>query len=65
MTTDKAIAYYGSKKALARALDVWPHAISRWVPCPPKARQYELEVRTGGVLKVEANLRSEYNDGTQ
>jgi hypothetical protein len=53
MTTDEAIKFYGTKKALAQALDIWPHVISRWGKYPPMARQYELEVKTKGDLKAE------------
>lgn len=57
MTTDEAIKFYGTKKALAQALDIWPHVISRWGKYPPMARQYELEVKTRGELKAD----HEYN----
>jgi len=53
MTTDEAIKFYGTKKALAQALDIWPHVISRWGKYPPMARQYELEVKTRGELKAD------------
>ncbi len=53
MTTKEAINYYGGTKQLARALDIWPHTISRWGDYPPLGRQYELEVKTGGELKAE------------
>jgi len=55
MTTKEAIAYYGSIKKLADALDMWPHVIYRWGDHPPKARQYELEVKTGGKLRAQKN----------
>ena len=53
MTTMEAIQHFGGKKALARALDVWPHAIGRWGERPPMARQFELEVITNGELKAD------------
>jgi hypothetical protein len=53
MTTQEAIAYYGDVKRLAQELDIWPHVIYRWGDSPPMARQYELEVKTGGKLKAE------------
>lgn len=55
MTTKEAIAWYGSIKALAAAIDVWPHVISRWGEKPPMARQYELEVKTKGELKADSD----------
>ena len=53
MTTQEAIKHFGSIKALAAALDIWPHVISRWGERPPRARQYELEVKTKGELKAD------------
>lgn len=53
MTTQEAITYYGGKKQLADALGVWPQVIYAWGERPPMARQYELEVKTGGVLKAD------------
>jgi len=53
MTTQEAKDYFGGIKELADALGIWPHNVSRWGSHPPKARQYELEVKTGGELKVE------------
>lgn len=53
MTTKEAIDHFGSIKALADALNIWPHVIYRWGENPPMARQYELQVKTNGELKVE------------
>jgi len=53
MTTEQAKAYYGGVRELALALGIWPHNISRWGEYPPLARQYELEIKTGGALKAE------------
>ena len=53
MTTEEAKKYYGGIKPLAEALDIWPHVIYRWGSHPPMARQYELQVKTGGALKAE------------
>lgn len=55
MTTQEAIDYFGGIKPLASALKIWPHVIYRWGKNPPIARQYELQVKTGGVLKVDEN----------
>lgn len=52
MKTAEAIKHYGGTKQLAEALGIWPHVIYRWGSHPPKARQYELEVKSGGKLKV-------------
>lgn len=53
MTTDEARQHFGGIKPLAEALDIWPHVIYRWGKYPPMARQYEIEVKTGGKLKAE------------
>jgi len=55
MTTKQAIEHYGGIKQLAAELGIWAHVIYRWGDHPPKARQYELEVKTGGKLKAEKN----------
>jgi hypothetical protein len=53
MKTQEAIDYYGSTKKLADALGIWPQVIYTWGDKPPMARQYELEVKTGGELKAD------------
>jgi hypothetical protein len=53
MTTQEAIEHYGSIKALADALGVWPQVIYRWGEHPPMSRQYELQVKTKNKLKAE------------
>ena len=53
MTTQEAINYYGGIKNLAAELNIWAHVIYRWGEYPPKARQYEIEVKTNGQLKAE------------
>lgn len=50
--TKDAIEYFGGTKKLAEALEIWPHVIYRWGEFPPMARQYEIEVKTGGKLKA-------------
>lgn len=54
MKTKEAIEYFDGIKPLADALGIWPHNISRWGEYPPMERQYELEVKTKGNLKAEA-----------
>ena len=53
MKTQEAIDYYGSIKKLADALGIWPQTIYTWGETPTMARQYELEVKTGGKLKAD------------
>lgn len=52
MKTQEAIDHYNGIKELAAALKVWPQVIYAWGDEPPMARQYELEVKTGGKLKA-------------
>lgn len=53
MTTQEAIQHFGSLKKLADALDIWPQVIYKWGERPPIARQYELQVKTNGVLRAD------------
>jgi len=55
MNTKEAIAYFGSIKALADELKVWPQTIYQWGDHPPMGRQYELELKTKGELKADAD----------
>jgi hypothetical protein len=55
MTTQEAVDYFGGIKKLAAELGIWAHVIYRWGAYPPKARQYELEVKTKGKLKAETH----------
>lgn len=53
MTTSEAISHYGSIRALAVALDVWPHTIYKWGDKPPELQQYRIERLTNGALKAD------------
>lgn len=53
MTTQEAIDHFGGVKHLADALGTWPQAIYAWGERPPMARQYELQVKTEGKLRVD------------
>lgn len=59
MKTQEAIEYFGGRKALAQALDIWPHAISRWGDCPPELQQYRIERLSQGTLKAEQKAVSD------
>lgn len=54
MTTKEAAEHFGGMKALADALNIWPQAVYAWGEKPPMSKQYELEVRTNGALKADA-----------
>lgn len=58
MTTEQAIEYFGGRKQLAAALGIWPHNISRWGEYPPLPRQFEIEIKTDGALKIESDSTS-------
>ena len=60
MTTDEAVAAYGTKRALAKALNIWPSAITQWGERPPRLRQYELQTLSAGAL-----IADEINHGNR
>lgn len=53
MKTKDAVEYFGGVRELAHFLNIWPNNVSRWGEYVPKARAYEIEVRTKGKLKAE------------
>ena len=53
MKTEEAIRWYGGVKRLAEARKVWPQGIYKWGDYPPRARQFEIQVRTKGELRAE------------
>lgn len=60
MTTQEAIEFFGGRRQLAEMLSVWPQVIYAWGEEPPMSRQYELEVKTKGVLRArnDATIKS-------
>jgi hypothetical protein len=55
LKTQEAIDFFGSVKELAQFLNVYPQVIYKWGDYPPDGRQYELEVKTNGLLRAETN----------
>jgi len=53
VTKQEAIDHFGGVTGLAAALNIKPQAVSQWKVIPA-GRQYELEVKTGGVLKADS-----------
>lgn len=53
MKTSDVITYYGSITRAAKALNVSRVSLYKWGEYVPPARQYELEVKTGGKLKSD------------
>lgn len=50
MKTTDVIAHYGSFARAAKALNLSRHSLYQWGDEVPPARQFELEVKTGGAL---------------
>lgn len=48
-----AVAHFGSRAALAKALGVTKGAISQWGSKVPELRAYQIQTLTGGKLKVD------------
>lgn len=55
MTKQEAIKYFGSQRALAATLGITDGAVSQWKRVP-RGVQFELHVKTGGKLLVDAEL---------
>lgn len=53
MKTELAVDYFGTKAAIADALDIKKSAVSQWGDTIPKGRAYQIEVLTGGKLKAD------------
>lgn len=50
MKTDDVLRAVGGMRALCSMLNCRRSAVYQWGEIVPEARQYELEVKTGGVL---------------
>ena len=54
MDIEAVISYFGSVKAAAKALDVYPQVIYQWKANGiPALRQYQVQVMTKGKLKAD------------
>lgn len=56
METQRVVDLYGTKAAIARALDISQVAVTRWGNVVPKGRALELERITNGELKCDLSL---------
>jgi len=56
MRTETAIAHFGSRTKLARALEISQQAISQWGEAVPEGTAYKLQVLTAGRLRVDPRL---------
>lgn len=63
MKTSDVIAYFGSIAATAAALNCHRNSIYQWGEEVPPARQFELEVKTGGALVSDYSLAAEKPPG--
>lgn len=52
MNLQEAIKFFGTKKALAEALDIGRSAISNWGDEIPPQRQYQIQIISKGKLKA-------------
>lgn len=53
MTKKDVIKWFGSEKAVADALGLWPQAVYKWPEQIPKLRQFQIERLTKGELKAD------------
>jgi len=58
MRTDEAIKHFGGVRELARVLETSTQAIYKWGKRVPRGRAFELQVITGGKLRVEPEKRA-------
>ena len=57
MTYTDALARFGTQVKLAAALGITQPTVSAWGGAIPPHYQYQLEVITGGALRVDKDLR--------
>lgn len=61
MKTKTVVDHFGSKRAVADALDISKGAVSQWGDDVPKLRAYELERITNGALLVNEEAQEPAN----
>ncbi len=61
MLTADALAYFGSKKAIADAIGVSPSAVSQWEELVPPLSAAKLEKASDGRLKFDPDLYDDWN----
>lgn len=52
MKTRTVVKHFGSKAAVAKALEISRAAVTRWGDDVPEGRAYQIELITGGALKA-------------
>ena len=53
MDKQKVVEYFGSQRAVARALGISDAAVSQWKEIIPEKDAHRLELVTSGVLKFQ------------
>jgi len=53
MTTEEAVRHFGGVSQLAKALNIDRRSVWKWGAVPPRGRQCELEIMTGGALRAD------------
>lgn len=61
MRKDEAIAHFGTASALADALGIRPASVAEWGEFVPEGRAYQLQVITGGKLRVDPSAYQKRN----
>lgn len=63
MTRSDAIAHFGTIKNLSTALNCDRRAIYQWGSLVPEARQYEIEVKSGGAVLSDYSRQKALSTG--
>lgn len=53
MKKSVALEHFGTKEAIAEALEISRQAVSQWPEVVPEGQAYKLQVITGGKLRVD------------
>jgi len=64
MNIDSAVAHFGSKQELAKAIGVSPSAVSQWGKSIPSLRQFQIQALTNGELKAMTQLASTLDESS-
>lgn len=62
MRVRDVVNYFGSIEAVAEFFSISRDSVYKWGEFIPAHRQYELEVKTGGILKSDYSLQQEKNN---
>ena len=65
MFTSDAVAAFGSKVAIAEALEISPSAVSQWGELVPPLSAAKLAKRSRGKLKFDPDIYDDWNTRKQ